>query len=169
MERAVELVDASAEGSDYESFFRHQYPLLVRMLYLMTGDRSEAEEMAQETLARAYERWERVKTMASPGGYVCRVALNLNRRRLRRLRLAARVALRGTRPGGEPSPEVKTEVGLALASLPRGQREALLLVEWAGMDSREAGRVLGIAPASVRSRVRRAREAMRERLEVTDA
>jgi RNA polymerase sigma-70 factor (ECF subfamily) len=42
-------------------------------------------------------------------------------------------------------------------TLPRGQREAILLVEWLGLDAREAGRILGISPSSVRSRVHRAK------------
>lgn len=57
----------------------------------------------------------------------------------------------------------RQEILTALHSLPLAQREALLLVEWMGMSSEEAGRVLGIAPGSVRGRVHRARLALRER------
>ena len=42
--------------------------------------------------------------------------------------------------------------------------EALLLVEWYGLTSEEAGQVLGIDAASIRSRVRRAREALQRRM-----
>jgi RNA polymerase sigma-70 factor (ECF subfamily) len=48
----------------------------------------------------------------------------------------------------------------ALATLPRGQREAVLLVEWSGLDAREVGQILGIAPSSVRSRVHRAKASL---------
>jgi RNA polymerase sigma-70 factor (ECF subfamily) len=56
----------------------------------------------------------------------------------------------------------------ALATLPIGQREALILTEWIGLDSAEAGTALGLQPASVRSRVSRARAALREQLGGTD-
>jgi len=53
-------------------------------MYLLTGDRREAEDLAQEALVRAFERWSRVRSMANPPGYVYRTAINLNRNRLRR-------------------------------------------------------------------------------------
>jgi RNA polymerase sigma-70 factor (ECF subfamily) len=52
----------------------------------------------------------------------------------------------------------------ALMSLPPGQRQALVLTEWLGLDSAEAGRVLGIRPSSVRARIHRARVAFKEAL-----
>ncbi|HZA40654.1 MAG TPA: sigma factor [Actinomycetota bacterium] len=52
-------------------------------LILLTADRHEAEELAQEAMARAYAWWDRVGRMNSPGGYVYRTAVNLNRKRLR--------------------------------------------------------------------------------------
>ena len=58
----------------------------------------------------------------------------------------------------------RLELADAIASLPVGQRQAFLLVEWLGMSSQEAARILRIAPASVRTRIHRARAALRERL-----
>src|SRR5438046_7283152 len=121
---------------DFETFFRAEYPTLVRMLFLMTGDSAEAEEIAQEALARAFERWRRVRAMESPGGYVCRTALNLNRKRLRGLGVRARKAFRAR---GEPDPieaaEQRTDVARALAALPIGQREALVLTGWLDLSA----------------------------------
>jgi RNA polymerase sigma-70 factor (ECF subfamily) len=64
----------------------------------------------------------------------------------------------------EQIPGVQREIAEAIASLSRGQREAFMLVEWLGLNAEEASRVLGIAPASVRSRVHRAKVVLRERL-----
>jgi RNA polymerase sigma-70 factor, ECF subfamily len=110
-------------------------------------------------MTRAYERWDRVGAMKSPAGYVYRTAVNLDRSRLRRLRLRASRP-REVRRGQVPEPEVVGTLVGALASLPRGQREALLLVEWLGLDTAEAGRILGISASSVRSRVHRAKAAL---------
>jgi RNA polymerase sigma factor (sigma-70 family) len=154
-----------AEGLDFEEFFQAEYRGLVRTLCLLTADQAEAEELAQETMARVYERWDRVRTMESAGGYVYRVAVNLNRRRLRHLAVRARrvLAMR-VHPDTEQSPETRMEIADAIASLSMGQRRAFMLVEWLGMSAEEAGRILRIAPASVRSRVHRARAALRDGL-----
>jgi len=65
------------EVLDFKVFFRDEYRGLVRALYLLTADQAEAEELAQETMARVYERWDRVSGMESPSGYAYRVAVNL--------------------------------------------------------------------------------------------
>lgn len=154
-----------AKGLDFEEFFRAEYRGLVRALFLLTVDQSEAEELAQETMARVFERWERVRTMESPGGYLYRVAVNLNRQRLRHLGVRARrlIAMSVT-PEAVPPPESRAEIADAISSLPRGQQRAFMLVEWLGMTTEEAGAALRIRPASVRSQVHRARAALRERL-----
>jgi RNA polymerase sigma factor (sigma-70 family) len=154
-----------AEGLDFEQFFQAEYRGLVRALYLLTADQSEAEELAQETMARAYERWDRVRKMESPGGYVYTVAVSLNRHRLRHLAVRARrlIAI-GVHPDPVQPPELRLEIADAIASLPIGQRQAFMLVEWLGMSAEEAGRVLRMAPASVRTRTHRARAALRDRL-----
>jgi len=161
---ATRLSDVS-ESLDFEEFFRAQFPALVRALYLLVSDRSEAEELAQEAMARVFERWDRVRTMESPGGYLYQTAVNLNRRRLRRLAVRARKLLSlGAESGSARLPEEASELAEAIGSLSEGQRAAFMLVDWLGMTSEEAGRILRIAPASVRSRVHRARQSLRDRL-----
>jgi RNA polymerase sigma factor (sigma-70 family) len=153
------------EALEFEEFFRDEYRGLVRALYLLTADQAEAEELAQETMARVYERWDRVSRMESPGGYAYRLAVNLNRHRLRHLAVRARRLLAITvHPDSEQPPDTRSELTEAIASLPRGQREAFMLVEWLGMSAGEAARVLKLAPASVRSRIHRARATLRDRL-----
>jgi DNA-directed RNA polymerase specialized sigma24 family protein len=46
----------------------------VRALVIVSGAEAEAEDLAQEAFARALERWERVRVMESPVGYVYRTA-----------------------------------------------------------------------------------------------
>jgi len=157
------------EGLDFETFYRRELPGLVRATFLLEPDRDDAEELAQEAMVRVYERWDRVRDMASPGGYVYRVALNLHRRRARSLAVRARhlVALRA-RLRDAPAPDAHRELAEAIASLSVRRRQAFLLVDWLGMTSEEAGRILGIAPASVRSRASRARSELRARLQVEE-
>ena len=117
-------------------------------------------------MARAYEHWGRVSQMESPGGYANRIALNLYRRRFR---LPRRTHLFRPPANQLDEVEMRCDIARALADLPPGQRAAVLLVEWMGLDSTAAAEILGVRPASVRSRVHRAKEALRRRLEVDDA
>jgi len=162
--------EARAEtATDFEGFFQAEYDRLFKAVYLLTGDRYEADDIAQESLLRAYERWDRVASMESPAGYVYRTALNLHRSRRRALAVRARRVFRLV-PGEDPSAAAmaRQEVHAALAQLPQGQREAIVLVEWLGLPSDEAGRVLGIDAVSVRGRVHRAKAGLRSLLEDVD-
>ncbi|HXF71481.1 MAG TPA: sigma-70 family RNA polymerase sigma factor [Actinomycetota bacterium] len=154
------------EGRDFETMFRSEYPRLVRALFLLTGDPQDAEEIAQEALVRTYERWGRVGRMSSPVGYVYRVALNLNRRRVRRLGREARRWMARPVPGADPAAvaEASADVRRALRALAPAQREALVLGDWLGLGPAEMGAILGIEPGAARVRLRRAREAFRRLL-----
>jgi RNA polymerase sigma factor (sigma-70 family) len=162
---SLSIVSAVGEASTFEDFFLAQHERLFQALYLLTGDRYEADDLAQEALLRTYERWDRVRAMDSPAGYVYRTALNLHRSRLRTLVVRARRVF-AVVPGEDLSGSVAAthDVRRALAQLPRGQREALILVEWLGLGSEEAGRVLGIDASSVRGRLHRGRESLRDQL-----
>lgn len=158
------------QNLEFTEFFQAEFPGLVRGLFLLTADRDEAEEFAQEAMARAYARWDRVSRMRSPGGYVYRTAVNLNRKRLRRVAIRARrMLLVGAAPLEPTVPETKVDLADALRALRPSLREALMLVEWFGLSAAEAGGILGIKPASVRSRIHRARavlqRALREEVE----
>lgn len=161
VQRAQE-VDVQLE---FEEFFQSQYGALVRAVFLLTGQPEEAEDIAQEALTRVYERWPRVRQMESPVGYLYRVALHLNHRRLRQLLLQARRRLQPHPNSVDPAQiaETRGDVLRVMMSLSPGYREVLVLTEWLGMDASEAGQVLHLRPGSVRSRLHRAREAFRKR------
>lgn len=161
-------IEARAVALDFESFFRAEYRSLCQALLLLVGDAFEAEEIAQETMTRVLERWDRVGAMDSPTGYAYRTALNLQRKRIRRLAVRAKRRFAQV-PVVDIGPEAgeRHDVRRALATLPEGQRAALILVDWLDMDTDEAARALGIKPASVRVRLHRARSALRDVLGVT--
>jgi RNA polymerase sigma factor (sigma-70 family) len=150
---------------DFESFFRAEYRSLCQALVLLVGDAFEAEEIAQETMTRVLERWDRVGAMDSPAGYAYRTALNLQRKRIRRLAVRARRRFAPV-PVADigPAASDRHDVRRALKELPVGLRAALILVDWLDMDSEQAGRVLEIKPGSVRVRLHRARSALRDAL-----
>lgn len=153
------------ESFDFESFFHGEFPKLCRALVLLVGDVFEAEELAQEAMTRVLERWDRVREMESPTGYVYRTALNLQRKRIRRLAVRARHVF-ADEPSSDPTPaaDERYDVRQALTSIPVSQRAALVLVDWLGMNATEAAGVLEITAGAVRVRLHRGREALRTAL-----
>jgi RNA polymerase sigma-70 factor (ECF subfamily) len=157
--------EARTVALDFESFFRAEYRSLCQALVLLVGDAFEAEEIAQETMTRVLERWDRVGAMDTPAGYAYRTALNLQRKRIRRLAVRAKRRFASV-PVADigPAASDRHDVRRALQALPVGLRAALILVDWLDMDTEEAGRILDLKPASVRVRLHRARTALRDAL-----
>ena len=64
-------------SADFDSFFDQHIGRTQRLLEVMLGDASLAEEAAQEAFARAFRQWESVAEMTSPDGWVLTVGLEL--------------------------------------------------------------------------------------------
>lgn len=97
---------------------------------LLTGDRWEAEDVAQEALARAWVRWGRIGTLDRPDLWARRVAVNISRSVWRRRQVAARAST-NLAGAGRPAPmDAMPEDGLlleAVSTLPERQRSAIVL------------------------------------------
>jgi RNA polymerase sigma-70 factor (ECF subfamily) len=170
MKPMVEFDSArDAKESSFESFFLAEYDGLVRAMSLFTENGDEGEELAQEAMARAYERWDRVHRADNPTAYVYTIAFNLRRRNFRTL-LRTRIspAERATDLDFAGEVAARADVRNAIRGLTRKQREALLLVEWLGLTPDEAGHVLNVSPVSVRVRLHRARNDLRRVLGGSD-
>jgi RNA polymerase sigma factor (sigma-70 family) len=159
----------TTDDLDFGDFFAAQNARLVRACVLLTGRAIEGEDLAQESMARVLERWDRVSRMDDPEGYLYRTELNVHRKALRRLAVAARRQVTHDPPDeSAEANDRRLDLLRVIRSLPRAQREALVLVEWLGYSAEEAGPVLGIEPASVRGRLHRARESLRQRYRGSD-
>ncbi len=153
----------------FEGFYEAESLTLFRRLWLVTGNRAEAEEIMQEAFLRVWERWDRVGSMDHPVGYLYRTAMNVFRKRYRRAVLAMRRTV-GRAPGRDDFADVEDRdvVRQILGSLPPRQRAALVLTELLGFSAEEAGGALGVQASTIRSLTRNARESFR-RTEVPDA
>src|SRR3990170_1838135 len=80
--------------------FRDEHARLLRALYLVTGNRQEAEEVMQDAFLAVWERWDRVGAMDEPTGYLYRTAMNRHRSVLRQVARAARRVV-GAGGGGD--------------------------------------------------------------------
>lgn len=151
---------------EFEPFFRERYPRLVALGTTMTGRRDIAQEVAQEALLRAHQRWDEVAAYDNPGAWVKRVAVNLLIDHLRtsgRERDAiARIDSR-ERSEGEMDPALDRWVRL-LDGLSDRQR-AIVTLFYADDQSVEAiAKLLGIATGTVKAQLFKARERLRTRL-----
>jgi RNA polymerase sigma factor (sigma-70 family) len=155
-----------ASGATFEAFFEAEHQRLYRSLVLITGDRQEADDVAQEAMVRILERWDRVAGLDEPRAYLYRTALNLNRNRhrWRGRRQPPGIVGRELVPDTTEAVADRIDIRRALADLTIEQRIAVVLVDFLGFDSEGAGRVLGLEADAVRARIHRGRAALRERL-----
>ena len=159
--RKASLMTEASEPIAFEDFFDAEKDRLLQVMSVITGSRSEAEDITQEAFLRLFERWETVAKMDNPEGYLHRVAMNQFRSRYRR----AAVKLRRAVAIG-PARDVFAEVDdrdlalRTLGSLPPRQRAALVLTEALGYSGEEAGRLLGIKATTVWALMHQARAAL---------
>jgi RNA polymerase sigma factor (sigma-70 family) len=154
----------------FEAFYEAEARTLFRRVWLVTGNRAEAEEIMQDAFLLVWQRWDRVIGMDDPVGYLYRTAMNLFRKRYRRAMLAVRRTV-GLVPSNDDFSDAddREVVRHVLAGLPPRQRAALVLTELLGFTSKEAGDALGVTDATIRSLTRHGRDAFRKVMEVEDA
>ena len=163
--RAVADVDATAADT-FEGLVEAQHARLFRALFLITGNRAEAEEVMQDAFLAVWERWDRVGGMEDPTGYLFRTAMNLWRKRVRRASVALRRAVGPTLARDDfEAAETKEVVFAALRELSPKERAAIVTTALLGYTSEEAGRILGLKAATVRMYASRARSEMQRTVE----
>lgn len=167
---ASQPVESAAVADDwdleFDSFFERERARLFRALCLVTRNRFEAEELAQDAFLSVYERWDRVAEMEDPTGYLYRTAMNTFRSWHRRSALSAKRAI-GLTPIDDAISGIEEQdvVVRALAPLSPRQRAAVVLVDLLGYSSEEAGRVLGIDASTVRTHTERAHQDLKTRMD----
>jgi RNA polymerase sigma-70 factor, ECF subfamily len=158
------------QPATFEEFFHLERDRLFQVMFVITKNRHEAEDLSQEAFARMWERWDTVGVMENPAGYLHRTAMNLFRSRYRRALLAARRGI-GIAAGEDAYEAIDDrQVALqALDSLAPRQRAAIVLTEVLRYTAEEAGSMLGIKAATVRALHFQARSALKSNREATDA
>jgi Sigma-70 region 2 len=104
---------AGRDSADFDSFYIATARRVVLYLYAACGDRAEAQDIAQEAYARAWQHWGRVAGYEDPEGWVRQVAwrLMLNRWRSLRRWIAARARIGPGETVGGPSPDRVAVIG----------------------------------------------------------
>jgi RNA polymerase sigma factor (sigma-70 family) len=152
----------------FEAFFQAEHARLLRALFLVTGNEQEAEELMQDAFLAVWERWDRVREMERPTGYLYRTAMNAFRSRVRRAARAAKRLVGCAEEDEFARADQRDAVARGLGTLTPRQRAALVLTELLGYGSEEAGEILGVKAVTVRVLASQGRTAMKEKLERSD-
>ncbi len=137
------------DGEDFEIWYLANHARLVAGLLLVSGDLELTRDAVDEACARAFARWDRVRRMASPGGWTFRVALHALRRSQRRSALERRLLAR-QRPV-PPMPAPAGEAWEVVRELPPRQRTAVVLRYVADLTQVEIAAAMGITRSTVSS------------------
>jgi RNA polymerase sigma factor (sigma-70 family) len=153
-------------SAEFEAFVRRHSARLVGSLALITLDHGLAEDAAQEAFFQLYLHWSEVR---DPVAWLYRVGLNRckNYRRTlsRTARLVERLGRTTPKRTIEPwSPE--TEFVAFVRPLPERQRAAVALSYLADLSTAEIAQIMEISQGTVGAHLHKAREALRESLEV---
>lgn len=172
--------DEDAQGDRkrrFEEIIAGERDALYRTALTLTRKRQDAEDVLQETLARAWRSLDSFRQGAPPRGWLTTILVNVYRDRYRKqkrsvqttslegddLHVYAGAVDTGTSGAENPENSVLTEeisgpVLRAIQDLPTPFREALLLVDLEGFTYREAAEILGTLTGTVMSRLHRARK-----------
>ncbi len=175
-EEAQLLVRIRVDDLDaFEAFFARYRGPVFATAYAVLGDRSAAEEVLQDTFAKAYEWRRRLHVDASPLPWLHRVALNFSYSRLGRRRLpwepiseavARLVRDRDAGPAARAErEELRAIVRDGIAALPPKHRGVIVLFYLHGRSINETAEILGIRPGTVKSRLHFGLRSLRLRLE----
>lgn len=169
--RRVQADDLDA----FEEFFARYRNPIYRTAYGLTGDRQAAEEILQDTFARAYRHRHSIRLDISPLHWLHRVSLNLCYSRLSKRRLVASPideATAQTVPDDRQLPAERAEeqelrqiVRDGIATLPEKHRAVVVLYYLHRFSLQETADALGIKVGTVKSRIHYALRGLRVHFE----
>jgi RNA polymerase sigma-70 factor (ECF subfamily) len=157
----------------WDELVRQHADRVYRLAYRLSGNRHDAEDLTQETFIRVFRSVQNYQ----PGtfeGWLHRITTNLFLdmvRRRARIRMEALPEDYDRVPADEPNPEqiyhdarLGPDLQAALDSLPPEFRAAVVLCDIEGLSYEEIGATLGVKLGTVRSRIHRGRQALRDYL-----
>ena len=184
--REASLVQRCASGEEaaYSELVGDHQRMVVQLAVNLLGDRDEALDLSQEVFLKVFRTIHRFRGQSSLRTWIYRIAVNQARNRHRfwrrrhrgdQVSLDAHVAAHGEfLSGGLSRPdrvldqkELASRLQSALDNLPFDQRTAIVLREVDGLSYDEIAFSLGVAVGTVKSRLTRARQALR--LELREA
>lgn len=158
---------SESAGGSAEAWLAQARPRSLRVARHLIGNLDDAEEIAQEALALAWQRAGQIQQPQARDAWLYRVVVNLSMNRLRRKRPTTGIKFEPAASGRTPAAErdeLVERLAIVLQDLPERQRTALVLREIEQLEYDNVAAILELSPAAVRVLVHRARERARAML-----
>ncbi len=163
------------ETDAFETLISRHQKTIFNLVYRMLGDYDEAAETSQEAFLSAYRAIGNFRGEANFSTWLYRIALNhaTTRRKSLNTRQQRSVPIEYTEPASDPHPgpaetmekkEIRQRVQQALNRLDPDDAAVILLRDLQDVPYEEIGRVLELPIGTVKSRLHRARQALKSEL-----
>lgn len=157
-------------ATTFDGFYENAWIPMVRLATLILSESAGAEDVVQDAFVNVYRRWGKIEREGAETAYLRSAVVNGARSALRCRAAASRrtdkLALRsGLVSTGFERLDDEGEVLSALNSLPRRQREVLVLRYWADLSEDEIANTLSISRGTVKSTAARGLSQLQRRLE----
>ena len=170
MRHTYEMQSNGAVVAEFSRFCERHHAKLVGLLGLFSGSRELGEELAQETLMRAYRDWPKVRTMDAPAAWLYRVGTNLARSQFRRRRAEAKARARLETESLVRTPEAAAvlEMRESIVALPPRMRAAIVLRYYGDLRISEIADSMDCSESTVKKLLRRALTRLRDEERTAD-
>lgn len=161
---------ASGDRTAFEALYLAHAKFVYALCFRLSRDAGLADELSQEVFLRAWQRLDRFAGNSRVSTWLCQIAINLfydsRRREQRRPVLRASTPESAEAPplAGTDNPVLRLDLERAVATLPDGAREVLLLHDIHGYRHEEIAAIVGISIGTSKSQLHRARMLLREEL-----
>jgi len=169
----------SGEVNAFERFVEHFRSKIFHFSWLMCGSPEDAEEVAQETLLKVFESFDRLREPDRVRAWVFRIARNVCLMQRRRSVFAPAHELSiDELPPGDQLPdtarapegsvlntELRAVIDRVIVELPPSYRAVVLLRDLEELTTEETAQILGLSTDVIKTRLHRGRAAMRQKLD----
>lgn len=164
----MDVVTGSSGAPTFDEYAVGAWPALYRYAYLLSGNHADAEDLAQQTLLKAYGAWSRVIGADSPTAYLRRTLTNtyLSQRRpkVRRAEVLTDDLEAPATQTTMSGPEDRMVLWPHVRSLPPRQRAVVVLRYYEDLSEQQIAEVLGCSTGNVKSTAHRALQSLRAAL-----
>jgi RNA polymerase sigma-70 factor (sigma-E family) len=164
----IQVATGKNEGGRLGLLYEHHAPDAVRLAYLLTGDRTLAEDLVQEAFVKLVGRFADLRDPGAFEAYLRRTVVNLARMHFRRRRRERAYVERERQlpPAASPQPDVATHQYMreALLALPERQRAAVVLRFYEDLSELQIADALRCRPGTVKSLLARGKQGLRKQI-----
>jgi len=158
------------DAEEFDAFYSGSVLRLTGQIYAVTGDLSEAQDLVHEAFARAWDQRRRFAEVQNREAWIFTVANRLATSRWRRSLVARRALPKLVPSPSTPAPtEDVVALTTAMRTLPKEQREAIVLYHLCDLSVEEVAAAVGSPVGTVKARLARGRAALAILLSETEA